>query len=271
MRYYVPELYLGTLLPGSTQFVEQYGGLPWGLAPEKWPNCKECGKPMSLIAQFCHHKERLNLGKEGRVLYLFQCEQNEGNCATWDADCGANAVVILEPEQVKGGTTFAPLEDIEILPEARIVNWIEKEDGVPNQWVEGLLDGDQYHEWFLDGVIPEEIESTKLGGFPEWLQWPQAYGKPYYFAGQIDSGLKVMIPPEEEIYLERKVSDYGDHYYEITPNIGEKFWVYMDQSDQSEEPIYSIDFANFADSGIGYLFIDPDPEKPKGKFLWQCL
>ncbi len=49
----------------------KFGGIPVGLPEDQWPICADCGSSMSLLLQMQHHRERLPLGKEGRVLYLF--------------------------------------------------------------------------------------------------------------------------------------------------------------------------------------------------------
>ncbi|SFI96030.1 hypothetical protein [Thermoflavimicrobium dichotomicum] len=267
MRYFVPDLQLGAFLPEPKQFVEQYGGVPWGLPVERWPICAECGEPMTMLAQFQHHPERLPLGKEGRVLYLFQCESMQG-CATWEAESGANAVIILEPEQIQDHLTLPPSEKTWILPEARVVKWNAKDDGVPVDWQEHFLDGDMYHQWYIDGDLPEGLETTKLGGFPEWVQWPEGYPKPYYFAGQFDSGLTVEIPEGDKQLAEQEKNGY--RFYEVSPEIGQPFVVYIIENEKTGERKYNVEFASFGDTGIGYLFVNPDPHQPAGKFLWQC-
>ena len=65
MRYFLPEL---TFQRGSLP-VDKLGGLPWGMPSDLWPLCKACAKPQSLLAQFSHHDQRLDLGKPGRILY----------------------------------------------------------------------------------------------------------------------------------------------------------------------------------------------------------
>src|SRR5262249_28878341 len=92
-----------------------FGGLPVGLPEEKWPVCSECETPLSFLFQMQHHPERLPLGKEGRILYLFQCE-NGGECSTWELEGGCNQVLILEPEEITATTAPHPDEDTLILP-----------------------------------------------------------------------------------------------------------------------------------------------------------
>lgn len=62
MKYWVPDLLLATQLPPQQELEDKLGGLPWGLPEGLWPVCRSCGKPQSLLAQFTHHAERLDLG-----------------------------------------------------------------------------------------------------------------------------------------------------------------------------------------------------------------
>jgi hypothetical protein len=61
--------------------MDQFGGLPWGLAPELWPKCSECGKSQSLLAQLIHDPTRLDLGRDGRVLHAIGPNFGDGGIA----------------------------------------------------------------------------------------------------------------------------------------------------------------------------------------------
>jgi hypothetical protein len=82
MRFFAPVLKLGTNMESQVQLEEKFGGLPWGLPANRWPNCRESGKPQSMIAQLKHHSEPLDLGKDGRVMFVFQCNHDPGGCET---------------------------------------------------------------------------------------------------------------------------------------------------------------------------------------------
>jgi hypothetical protein len=73
MRYFVPEIRLASELPTQACIQDKLGGLPWGVTASRWPMCSDCGKPQSLLAQFVHDASRLDLGRQGRALFLFQC------------------------------------------------------------------------------------------------------------------------------------------------------------------------------------------------------
>src|SRR5689334_8522225 len=105
MRYFVPKLMLGVLAPKQAALEDKFGGLPWGLSSARWPLCSACHKPQSMIAQLVHHQDRFDLGRAGRVLFVFQCDHNPGGCATWLGDSGANSCFVLEPEELGYGLT----------------------------------------------------------------------------------------------------------------------------------------------------------------------
>ena len=91
MRCFVPDIRLAAELPEQTKLEEKFGGVPWGLDEELWPTCADCGKHQSLLAQLVHDDTRLNLGREGRVLLVFQCNHSPGMCETETGGSGANA------------------------------------------------------------------------------------------------------------------------------------------------------------------------------------
>lgn len=113
MKYFIPELKLAIQLSNQEFYQEKLGGLPYGLPIEKWPICGECNIPLALLAEFVHHDERLNLGREGRVIFVFQCNNNR-ICETWNNQTGANSCFILEPEELTQGITPCPSKETEL-------------------------------------------------------------------------------------------------------------------------------------------------------------
>jgi hypothetical protein len=99
---------------------DKLGGLPFGLPGNKWPSCGVCGRPQVFIAQF-RASERLRLGREGRVMFLFQCPDGP-LCEAWDPSTGASCALILDHDQLTNSPTDAPKET-EVEPEAVIVGW----------------------------------------------------------------------------------------------------------------------------------------------------
>jgi len=110
--------------------VDKFGGPPWGLDPAAWPRCSACGGVQTHLAQLSHHPEHLDLGEPGRALLLFMCYHVPGGCPTWEAGAGADARLILDAHQVGVGLTPPPGEELTAL-EAVVVDWIEKDDGIP--------------------------------------------------------------------------------------------------------------------------------------------
>src|SRR5262249_24124718 len=49
VKYFVPELAPHDELLAHPSFEDKFGGLPWGLPPERWPLCASCGGPQCLF------------------------------------------------------------------------------------------------------------------------------------------------------------------------------------------------------------------------------
>jgi hypothetical protein len=246
MRYFRPILEPAELLSPQVAHEDKLGGLPFGLSPVRWPVCKDCGKPQSLLAQFAHHPERLDLGRTGRVLSVFQCNHDPGMCRTWEGGSGANACVITEPEESTGALTGAPSPDTATEREARIVGWQEQDDGLNADEAARFFNADSYFE--LPRLKTELVPAgTRLGGVPHWVQSPdEAPSSPWQFVGQLDSTYSFLRPPRADvkgIYIDTE------------------FW--EDRTHYCEGP-------NFGDGGIAYLFVDRQAESPSAWFFWQC-
>lgn len=110
-------------LPTQAVPEDKFGGLPWGLESNLWPKCSNCGKSQSLLAQLLHDPVRLDLGREGRVLCVFQCNHDPGMCSTWEGGSGANASFVVEPEQLARGFAKLPPDTPLIENEVRVVRY----------------------------------------------------------------------------------------------------------------------------------------------------
>lgn len=272
MHYYTPELALGYFLPKQTQLEDKFGGYPWGLPQEKWPICESCENPITFFAQFQHHPNRLNLGKENRILFIFSCQNPE--CETWDIDYGTNAVVILDEQELTHGLTkppeipqpqqFDPF--FELLPEARVLEWKVNEELLPDDERWKCFDKEEWskHGWDL---LDQIANVTKLGGAPSWLEGPESPGFPYQFAGQFEGYLTLRGPinhpnairKTQNITYQKDGHTYHDisTYYELHTDEG------ILRINVSENETYSI---NFFAGYLSFLFVNPDPVKPTGKF-----
>src|SRR5436190_1213800 len=132
MRYFLPDIRLAAEMPPQAHLQDKLGGVPWGLSPTRWPKCSNCGRSQSLLAQFVHQRDRLDLKREGRVLFVFQC--NHGMCSTWEGGSGGNACFVLEPDELIDALSPVPDDGPLIEREARIMGWLEKDDGIsPSQ------------------------------------------------------------------------------------------------------------------------------------------
>jgi hypothetical protein len=250
MRYFVPRL-----SPSGqgrrNGFKEKLGGRPEGLPPSLWPACAECGGPMSLIGQFEHHGERLDLGREERRLFVFMCDNDPGTCATWEANSGANACLVVEPEQAGTEAAEAP-RPAPVWNEAIIVGWTERDDGIDESLRPRFFsDSDYYGSTDRPGIDHEVAErvpmATKFGSVPLWLQSSEEGPADHDFIGQIDC----QMPFEEE---------------------PDRIEPWMSAGDGSpESPLYWASGPDFGDCGIAYLFADRRLDPPVIRMFWQCL
>ena len=247
MRYFTPILRIPTELPSQTSPEDKLGGLPWGLPPHLWPTCSDCGKSLSLLAQFIHHPIRLDLGRPGRVLNIFQCNHDSGSCSTWEGGSGANACFVIEPEQLISDLTPLPPDSPLLEREVRIVEWLERDDGLTEVEAAKFFSEDDFYD------LPEDLTSkittsTRLGGVPYWIQSPdEAPTDGWHFIGQLGSTYSFLTAPAVDmpgIEVDTEHWEGRSHY---------------------------CDGPNFGDAGIAYLFLrNTSLGTPEGWFFWQC-
>jgi hypothetical protein len=199
MRFFVPRLKFGPFSPPQERLEDKFGGLPWGLPVSLWPVCSFCGKYQSLIAQLAHNDERLDLGKLGRVLHIFQCgEWEKKNCPTWEPGSGANACFVVEPQEL-GERVTAPVPSTKTSVESRVATWVVKEDGIDPSQYEAFFDE---QSWLSLGeeVRAKAYMATMLRGTPAWAQGPRFSLPPggladWRFVLQINDSLSFEGPP----------------------------------------------------------------------------
>lgn len=249
MRYFVPDIRPAVELPPQETFVEKFGGLPWGIPQSKWPKCAGCGKSQSLVAQFEHSDQRLNLGKPGRILSIFHCAHIPGYCSTWDGKSGANACFVTEPEENTQTSTSLPEDLPPVENEAHVIGWIERDDGIPESDTALFFEEKTFFE-LPDEVMDRLSSISRLGGVPHWFQGPSD-GSPvedgWRFVGQIDSSLSFFTSPKTPLS-----------------------WISPD-SEKWEGRTHFAQGPNFGEDGLGYVFLKMTNGTPSGWFFWQCI
>lgn len=247
MLNYRPIRSLPADLETGVAAVERLGGRPWGRPDERWPRCKICEGRQSLLAQLSHHPERLDLGAEGRMLFVFQCNNDPGMCDSWDGGSGANACFVLGAEQLKGTPFDQPPGALGSDDHAVVISsWQVFDDGFDEATAKKFLTLTDCED-LPDSVLAHLSGSTHLGGVPWWIQNPaEAPGSDWTFVGQLDSYYSFHVPPKSE-----------------------EPWISPDEK-RYEGRTYIGSGPNFGDAGMGYIFLMNVQTRPEGWFFWQC-
>jgi hypothetical protein len=246
LKFFVPDIVVkDDYAAPETKLVEKLGGRPHGLKASDWPECQECGKSLSLLAQLAHSPDRLDLGGEGRTLFAFYCNHDPGMCDTWDHSSGANTCLVVEQHdlitQQSEMPTDAPPEDQEVF----IAGWVEKNDTLDERLIGDFLDEDKYFD--VSDELNEKVTwSTRLAGVPRWVQGADEHPSPgWEFLGQLDGNYSFLRPPSSpETWVEE-----DEHRFEGRTHVASG--------------------PNFAGTGVAYLFIRRTKNKPDVKLLWQ--
>ncbi len=155
-------------------------------------------------------------------------------------------MLVLEPEELINAKTGVPEKEVLILPELMV-----------NRWETRAEDTDGKKHSFI---------GTKWGGNPEWIQNPEDFPAPFYFVAQLDYGKKVQLTNLSDMEIVDTYEFNGNMSYQVQLVGEELHWI-----SELGDNMYYCPFANFGDAGVGYLFVDPNVEKPSGKFVWQCF
>lgn len=179
-KTFIPELKLAIFLPQQERFKSKFGGFPWGLSTELWPQCPSCGRHETFVGQFEHDERALPLGANSRVLNLFWCLSTQ---CVGVLDEIKNKCFLLEFEEVSTGLTRPPPATI-TLCEAIVIDWLEKPDQD-----EICLSPDF---GTLEGLTEEQrralsaYSGTKAGGIPYGLYDSGVLKDSWTFAMQIE-------------------------------------------------------------------------------------
>ena len=267
MRYHVPRSVLGIRCDPQTGPVDKFGGLPWGVPAERWPVCRACGRPQSHVAQLYHDRERLDLGGEGRVLVLFQCEWGPDPCMTFRPEYGANAAMVIDAGG--DGLTFPPEPVPPEVPELRVVDWMAHDDGIaPDRYGE-FFDDDRFLALNDEGLLDAVALDTKVGGPPHWLQsFEDGPPPPWRFVlqlpeGQVGDG---PAPTAEETGWGVYRNGPAGPEWEYPPGMGRDDGVRV-RVEVSPETWWVLG-PNFG-MGTAFVFINTEADPPAAIMLWQ--
>ncbi len=150
-------------LPGT-----RFGGLP--LVPEGflWPACHSCESPMQFVGQIDLLRPD---GEDARLLSIFMCNHNPGECPTWAPDSGANRAFVFTgalhpvpapPEADPDDDIVLPSTAVELVPvdttgQPREYDWDVDYDLAQRLW------------WSQNGDREDDLVG-QLGGVPSWVQ-----------------------------------------------------------------------------------------------------
>lgn len=246
MRCYRPDIQVADDFGPVTSLPEKFGGDPWGFHGP-WPICRDCGEPMSFVAQLHHHPDRLDLGQTGRQLFVFQCEHHGGACETWSPHAGANACIVLDAADLSCTPRQTP-EGTPVLNEVFVRDWLVDEDGVADADYPAFFTSRFYE--LSEETLDRPRWSTQLAGTPRWLQdvEPVVADRPEWrFLGQLDESHSFLSEPQR------------------LPT-----WVVPDE-ERWERRTHSAPGPNFGAGGIAYLFIRDQSASPTVIVFWQCV
>lgn len=170
--------------------ISKIGGLPYLSKAMGWPNCLSCGDPLAFIGQFLHPRLHEALQGPMRILSFFYCF----SCAPfWDV---LGKGFFLGRIDMEEGAELLPIKKTPVLkhPDIRPValRFSESTDYPDLQDRPGAKDVTAPVRELLLEQTPT-VAGSKLGGFPAWLQRPDAprcrfCGGTMHFLGQIDGG-----------------------------------------------------------------------------------
>ncbi len=136
---------------------------------------------MTLLLQLPHGAPHVDLGADGRVLYVFQCaDLDRQGCSAFQPEDGGHACFILDSKEQTGSVTAAPASAAEVGSGWSLVNWhcVEDLNEDPDDIPEGMENGPS--------------SQTKLGGAPFWIQRDETPTGPWRFLFQIETDMHAL-------------------------------------------------------------------------------
>ena len=199
---------------------------------------------MTFLAQFSHHPERLDLRGSGRALFVFHCNHDPGMCDDYDYEAGANAALVLDVARMTGHASALPSDQPPVNHEVRIVQWLERDDGLSPQLRSAFFKEATYSQ-LGEAIIDKTTDETRLAGVPLWIQSADEGPRDgWRFLGQLGWLHKFLRTPKAS-YPWVSPGRAGN-----APFVGEG--------------------PNFGDAGLAYLFISETDDPPRAAIFWQC-
>ena len=169
-------------------------------------------------------------------------------CEPWKAGSGANACVVVEPEDLTDAPALHPAQEGPVEREAFVHGWLTGDDLVTPE-LYPLFFGD---EKVRREQVPEEVEdslvwATRLGSAPTWELEESHEG--FQFLGQMYSELSFYRAPPEGLEL--------------------RAW--QTRREKMQPRTYALEGPNFGDMEMAYLFCKnrEDGGVPEVVFFWQ--
>jgi hypothetical protein len=304
MRFFRPRFVVATLqTEPQTRLRSKLGGRPWGFPVSHWPFCRECTRPMALVAQLLHDPPMLDLGNDNYVLHLFQCPT--AGCSSYECDAGCTAGLVLSRHdlgdalieaprdthptgqiyvKMTGPNVVVPEENwtIPLNGELWLSHWEQHDDEIPPDKLSAFFDNAAFDALPARQRNPFGFDSrwhTKTGSAPYWggngvgdtvERVPQP---PFAFLMQINESIPVAGPvpaPDaagcDIVRCER--DGKSQTILRAAPSARRVNAPLHISYEAENEKEYWVSFANFG-GGSAYVFTDRHGVDPRFIWFWS--